>query len=327
MNENALAVIEAKSLATRATPYSFTPSNLAEAMDFARMVAASDLVPPDYKSKPGNVLVAMQLGAELGLPPLQAVQGIAVVNGRPAVWGDHALAIVKASPVFEAIEEALDESGSSLVARCRVKRRGAEWVERSFSKADAETAGLWTKAGTWKQYPKRMLQMRARSFALRDVFPDVLKGLRFAEEMADVPGEPVVTETVPMPRRASEVDRALPPAIETAVVSAPPAEAPSPAPDAPAPTNGNGKRGPEEVVLVKDVREAEDAKGKKWAVDTMDGRSFLTRYGKLAEDAKVAKELDAPVRISYHVGTGGGFVLDSLAPAPDDDKPVAPSAA
>ena len=94
-----------------------------------------------------------------------------------------------------------------------------------------------------------------------------------------------------------------------------------------APTNGNGKRGPEEIVLVKDVREAEDPKGKKWAVDTMDGRSFLTRYGKLAEDAKVAKELDAPVRISYHVGPGCGFVLDSLAPAPDDDKSAAPSAA
>lgn len=85
----------------------------------------------------------------------------------------------------------------------------------------------------------------------------------------------------------------------------------------PAPAPAPAKRNPEEVVLVKDVREAEDPKGKKWAVDSMDGRSFLTRYGKLAEDARVAKELDAPVSISYHLGPGGGFVLDSLVPAPD----------
>lgn len=316
-DQTALATVDAKSLATRSTPYSFTPSNLAEAMDFAKMVAASDLVPPDYKGKPGNVLVAMQLGAELGLPPLQAVQGIAVVNGRPAVWGDHALAIVKASPVFEAIEEALDESGPSLVARCRVKRRGAEWVERIFSKSDAETAGLWTKAGTWKQYPKRMLQMRARSFALRDVFPDVLKGLRFAEEMADVPAEPGAQETtVPMPRRASETDRALPAAIEIAAVTTPSPEtiATEPRPAA----NGNGKRGPEEVVLVKEVREKEDAKGKVWGIYSQDGRFFSTRYGKLADDASAAAELEAPVRITYHAGPGGGFLLDSLEPVKDE---------
>jgi hypothetical protein len=37
------------------------------------------------------------------------------------------------------------------------------------------------------QYPKRMRQMRARAFALRDVFPDVLRGLPVAEEVMDMP--------------------------------------------------------------------------------------------------------------------------------------------
>ena len=56
---------------------------------------------------------------------------------------------------------------------------------RTFSQNDAEIAGLWSKAGPWKQYPKRMLQMRARAFCLRDLFPDVLKGLAVAEEVVD----------------------------------------------------------------------------------------------------------------------------------------------
>jgi hypothetical protein len=51
--------------------------------------------------------------------------------------------------------------------------------------ADAKRAGVWGKAGPWTQYPKRMLGIRARSFALRDVFPDVLGGLDIREEVED----------------------------------------------------------------------------------------------------------------------------------------------
>lgn len=50
---------------------------------------------------------------------------------------------------------------------------------------DAAKAGLKGKQGPWTQYPKRMMQMRARSWALRDVFPDVLRGMPVAEEVMD----------------------------------------------------------------------------------------------------------------------------------------------
>ena len=55
----------------------------------------------------------------------------------------------------------------------------------TFTVGDAIRAGLWKKAGPWTMYPKRMLQMRARSFALRDAFPDVLRGLVATEEVED----------------------------------------------------------------------------------------------------------------------------------------------
>ena len=45
------------------------------------------------------------------------------------------------------------------------------------------------KQGPWTQHPKRMRQMRARAFALRDVFPDVLCGMPVAEELQDMPKE------------------------------------------------------------------------------------------------------------------------------------------
>lgn len=165
--------------------FDLSPRNFDEAWRMAEILADSDMVPKDFKGKPGNCLVAMQWGAEIGLKALQAMQNIAVINGRPALWGDSVIALVRSSPVCEFILESDDGS----VATCRVKRRGEPEQIRTFSMDDARTAGLVGKQGPWSQYPKRMRQMRARAFALRDVFPDVLRGLPIAEEVADMPTE------------------------------------------------------------------------------------------------------------------------------------------
>ena len=111
------------------------------------------------------------------------------------------LAICQSSGVFDfgAFEEGYREEGE--IAFCRAQRApGGKLVERSFSVADAKKAGLWSKSGPWTQYPRRMLQMRARSFALRDVFADVLKGTYSHEEMVGVDpqnGSTVTAELAP----------------------------------------------------------------------------------------------------------------------------------
>jgi hypothetical protein len=71
---------------------------------------------------------------------------------------------------------------------------------------DAKAAGLQGKQGPWTQYPKRMRQMRARAFALRDVFPDVLRGLPVAEEVMDIPPEKHMgaAEVVPPTTQATQ---------------------------------------------------------------------------------------------------------------------------
>jgi hypothetical protein len=68
-------------------------------------------------------------------------------------------------------------------------RRGQPPERRTFSVADAKRAKLWFKAGPWTTYPDRMLQMRARGFAIRDTFPDALRGVIIAEEAQDHPTE------------------------------------------------------------------------------------------------------------------------------------------
>ncbi|WP_313237844.1 recombinase RecT [Delftia acidovorans] len=165
-----------------ASQFDLSPQNFDQALTFSKYLADSDLVPKDFKGKPGNCLIAMQWGAELGLKPLQSLQNLAVINGRPALWGDAVIALVLASPVCEYVNE--DDDGQT--AYCRVKRKGGVEQVRSFSMEDAQRAGLTGKQGPWMQYPKRMRQMRARAFALRDVFPDVLRGMPVAEELQDM---------------------------------------------------------------------------------------------------------------------------------------------
>lgn len=186
--ENALAVqMEAGTVAPQNRPSMgiLTPTNLAEAMDMAKILADSSIVPKDFQGRPGNVLIACQWGAEIGLQPLQAMQSIAVINGRPSIWGDAMLALVQGSGLLTDIKEVVSDDGE--VATCTVTRRGKAPVVRQFTMEEAKTAGLKGKAGPWQQYPRRMLQLRARAFALRDTFADVLRGVAIAEEARDTP--------------------------------------------------------------------------------------------------------------------------------------------
>ena len=181
---NAVTQPEASALAVRPQrQFDLSPQTFEQALTFCDYLADSDLVPKDFKGKPANCLIAMQWGAELGLKPLQALQNLAIINGRPALWGDAVIALVRSSPLCEYV----NESDDGKTATCAVKRRGEPEQVRTFSMADAQAAGLSGKSGPWTQYPKRMRQMRARAFALRDVFPDVLRGLAVAEELMDAP--------------------------------------------------------------------------------------------------------------------------------------------
>lgn len=170
-----------------------TPQNMTEAMDFAKMLAQSGMVPSNFKGKPQDCLVAMQWGFEVGLQPMQALQNIAVINGKPSIWGDAALALVRSHPDCKGVEEKLEGEGDDMRAVCTVMRAHGEMIEKTiryFSVANAKTARLWGKQGPWTQYPERMLAQRARGFALRDAFPDALKGIITREEAEDIPVKP-----------------------------------------------------------------------------------------------------------------------------------------
>ena len=174
---------ENKSLATN---QGFMQINSLEAaMACAEIISQSSFCPKGMAGKSGDIVVALQMGQELGLKPMQALQNITVINGRPSLWGDALLAVCRQSPYFEYIKESYLNETNTYV--CRIKRKDEPEFVHSFSEDDAKKAGLWGKSGPWTQYPKRMLQMRARSFALRDAFPDLLRGIITQDEANDHP--------------------------------------------------------------------------------------------------------------------------------------------
>lgn len=160
-------------------------SNMGQLLEFSKNMAMTQFVPKAFQNKSGDVMACIMFGQEVGLGPMAALQNIAVINGTPSIYGDGMLAVVKNHPDFEDIKETYENE----TATCVVKRKGQSEVIQTFSIDDAKAANLWKKAGPWTNYPKRMQQFRARSWALRDCFPDVLKGLIQAEEARDIPPE------------------------------------------------------------------------------------------------------------------------------------------
>jgi hypothetical protein len=187
-------------------PRAIVPTDIDQVWRIAQMVHKSGLAPRDLETSE-KISIAILHGSEIGLPPMTSLQRIAVINGRPAVWGDAVPGIALSTGLVEDWYEAITGDGDNMVAMCRVKRKGIKTAaERTFSVTDAKRANLWdTRArvtrrkrdgstyetandSPWYRYPKRMLQMRAR-VAFRDLFADALGGLYIAEELDTPPAE------------------------------------------------------------------------------------------------------------------------------------------
>ncbi|WP_172794880.1 hypothetical protein [Loktanella sp. 3ANDIMAR09] len=164
------------------------PSTFEEAWRLSEALAkgGGDMIPKHFQGNVGAVFAAIQRGAELGFAPMASMQQIAVINGRPSIWGDALPALVLRAG--HRLDEVVEGEGDKAVATATVTRGDTgHQITRTFSMADAKKAGLAGKQGPWQQYPKRMLQMRARGFAVRDGCADVLLGLSVVEEVRDAP--------------------------------------------------------------------------------------------------------------------------------------------
>lgn len=162
------------------------PKSMEEEFRLAKAYLTGGLLPKHY-TKPEQIMTAIQFARELGLKPLSALSEIAIINGKPVLYGTLPLALVYRSGFLESIEEVyvdakgmqigVEDSATEIFgAVCRVRRKGMPSPKVTyFTLDDAKKANLF-KNEVWKMYTRRMLQCRARAQALKDLFPDALNG-------------------------------------------------------------------------------------------------------------------------------------------------------
>jgi hypothetical protein len=245
---NVVAHAPRPELVAGARPTAIVPKSMDEAYRLAKAVVLSGIAPKGDSAE--ACMIKIMHGLEVGLPPLAALQRIAVVNGRPTIWGDGAIGLVRGSGLCEYVNERIEGQGEATTAVCEVKRRGEpEPIVRTFSVSDAKRAGLWGKAGPWQQYPARMLTMRARGFALRDGFADVLGGMYLREELDEDEhpsrGGPITSGIGNKPGQLPPAKLAQPRPPQPEPSPPPPPPIPQPEDDWPPPLNGDEDHGPD----------------------------------------------------------------------------------
>ena len=175
-------------------------SSTAEAFLFAHMMSEAKMLPPNISEMQAGI--AIVAGLSLKLDPFQAVQNIAVVNNRPTLWGDALVALVSASGEIEDenVQWFTGNDGKRIACRVTIKRKGRKTpYEGEFSLGMAAAAGLLNRP-VWKANPQRMLFVRARTFALRNGFADLIMGVGVREEEEDS----VYAESVPIEAQTEE---------------------------------------------------------------------------------------------------------------------------
>lgn len=307
--------------------YSFLPKGLDETTKYAQMIVKTGFCPDSFlfnkqariplDESIANIVIAIMYGYDLGLRPLQSLHCIAVINGRPTIWGDGALAVVLASGLVEDFNEVCGTDALKAgMGECQIKRKGSPTpIVGKFSVDDAKKAQLWTKSGPWTNYPGRMLQMRARAFALRDGFADVLKGIAIAEEVRDIdaPATPLLDQILKQPLRKSE---AAATALDKAVETKPEQSAPA-APDAPSTESGTWTGKLDRVETQNGTVDEGKRKGQPYSLHYLhckDGKKFASFSSTAAAAANDAIQKDIEVSIAFGPGKSCPTVK-SIAPA------------
>lgn len=214
------------------------PQTFEETMRISRAVCASGLAPAALIGKLAGddaaaaVAVAIMSGAELGLKPMVSLRSFTVINGKPALYGDGLINVVRMSGKVAYLRTGCEERGGKMVGFCEAKRLDTGEDKRvEFSQADAERAGLWqTKAvvmkwnkwdkkneekpndSPWYRFPQRMLAWRAAGYCLRELFGDVLGGIRDEFEVREIADTEELRDVTPAAAAVTKPQPPKPPA-------------------------------------------------------------------------------------------------------------------
>lgn len=154
---------------------------LDQQINYVKAMAVSNLLPVAYQNHPENVLVALEQGRALGIAPIQAMNQINVIKGKPALSADLIAALVRRAGHRLRVE------GDDTYAQATVIRADdPDYIPKPvrWDMERAKRAGLLGNP-SWQKYPAAMLRARAISEAARAWANDALYGFIYTQEELD----------------------------------------------------------------------------------------------------------------------------------------------
>lgn len=156
--------------------------------EMAVQLSNADIIPKDFRGKPANVFVALEMAHRLGIGPMEAMQNLYVVHGTPSMSAKFLIALANHSGRFRGgLRFESQGEGRNLVVKCyATDRETGETVEATASMAQAERAG-WSKNAKYREMPEQMLSYRAATFFVRRYCPEVTMGMVTVDEAHEMP--------------------------------------------------------------------------------------------------------------------------------------------
>ena len=160
-------------------------------IDYAKVLASSNLIPASFHKNPANVLVAMQIAQHHDLCPLMVMNDIYIIHGRPALTGKFVLALLHSAKRFQGkkIDFEFEKNHEGLEGNlaCRVTINKDELQGIWVSMETARKEGWIRKAGSkWLTIPELMLRYRAATWFARLYAPEILMGFKTDDEFFDI---------------------------------------------------------------------------------------------------------------------------------------------
>jgi hypothetical protein len=178
------------------------------AQRIAKSLASSTLVPQQFQGQQGyaNCLVALEIAGRMNLSPLQVMQNLHIIHGRPSWSSQFIIALINGCGRFEPLQYRMTGKGDDLACQCVAKQisTGADLEGPTVSMAMAKAEGWSTKSGSkWRTMPDLMIRYRAAAMWGRLYIPDLLVGISHSqEEVMDI--EPITVEDAPQPELAPQ---------------------------------------------------------------------------------------------------------------------------
>lgn len=179
--------------AKRVTDYSLgifgTSDNFIMAMQMAKALASSTIVPQTFQKNEANCLIAIEQAQRLRVSPMMVMQNLHVIQGRPSWSSKFLIAAINNSGKFDMelqFEETQDKDGKPFSCTAWTTKNGRKVNGMTVDMDMAKEEGWLSKNGSkWKTMPQLMLRYRAASFFSSLNCPELTMGLYTREEMQD----------------------------------------------------------------------------------------------------------------------------------------------